>query len=174
MKFFELDIPNAMLILPDPFEDIRGSFTRLFSAQEFAAFGLVETVSYTARSMNYKAGTIRGLHYQRNPAETKLITCLRGAIYEVIVDLRPSSPQFRRWCAVTIEAETSNSVLVPKGCAHGFQTLSDHTEIIYHIDVPYVPEEAAGIRWDDPCLAIEWPLANPILSERDRGLPCLV
>lgn len=162
-----------MLIDHEPFEDARGSFERVFSAPEFAANGLPHVFAYAALSRNRRAGTLRGLHFQREPLEAKLVRCVRGAVYDVIVDLRPGSAQFGLWRAVTLSAEQPCSLFVPKGCAHGFQTLVDDAELLYHIDVPFDPAAAAGIRWDDPTLAIDWPLPDPILSDRDRALPYL-
>jgi dTDP-4-dehydrorhamnose 3,5-epimerase len=117
---------------------------------------------------------LRGLHYQRSPhEEAKLVRCVRGRVYDVVVDLRPDSPQRGRWCAVELSEANRAAVFVPRGCAHGFQALDDATELLYLIDTEYAPESAEGVRWDDPTLAIAWPLPNPILSARDQGLPFL-
>jgi dTDP-4-dehydrorhamnose 3,5-epimerase len=173
MKFTPLSLPGVVRIEIEPAADERGLFARLFCAQEFAAQGLPTDFVQHSLSYNRRAGTLRGLHYQRAPQEAKLVRCLSGAAYDVVVDLRPSSPAYGQWCALELTARRRNAVLVPKGCAHGFQTLMDETELLYLIDTPYDPAAAAGIRWDDPALAIPWPVADPILSERDRGLPWL-
>jgi dTDP-4-dehydrorhamnose 3,5-epimerase len=173
MQFSALEIPAAMLIRGEPFEDSRGGFDRIFSADEFAANGLPHIFAYAALSTNRKAGTLRGLHYQLEPQEAKLVRCVRGAAYDVIVDLRPESPRFGQWRSVMLSEDQPLSVFVPKGCAHGFQTLVDGSELLYHIDAPFNPSAAAGIRWDDPGLGVEWPLLDPILSDRDRALPFL-
>jgi dTDP-4-dehydrorhamnose 3,5-epimerase len=173
MRFTALALPGVVEVQIEPAADARGLFARVFCAEEFAAHGLPADFPQHSISYNQRAGTLRGLHYQRAPQEAKLIRCLRGAAYDVIVDLRPELPSYGTWCMVELSAGRRNAVFVPKGCAHGFQTLVDETELLYLIDTPYAAAAAAGIRWDDPALAIPWPLADPILSERDRLLPCL-
>lgn len=173
MKFKSLPLPGVMEIEIEPEADARGFFARLFCAEEFSAHGLPSHFAQQSLSYNERAGTLRGLHYQTGSSEAKLVRCLAGRAYDVIVDLRMSLPTYRQWCAVELSAERRNAVFVPKGCAHGFQTLVDRTELLYLIDEPYDARAAAGIRWDDPSLAIAWPLAKPILSERDRALPYL-
>ena len=173
MRFTALGLPGVVQVDIEPAEDSRGIFARVFCAEEFAAHGLPGAFAQHSISFNHLAGTLRGLHYQRAPQEAKLVRCLRGAAYDVVVDLRPDSGHYARWCALELSAERHNAVYVPKGCAHGFQTLADSTELLYQIDVPFEASAAAGIRWDDPTLAIPWPLAEPILSERDRNLPWL-
>jgi len=171
MKFEALALPGAMEIKIEPAEDGRGLFARLFCADEFAAHGLSANFVQHSISYNRLAGTLRGLHYQRGSEEAKLVRCISGAAYDVIVDLRSGLPTYGNWCVVELRAEHRNAVFVPKGRAHGFQTLSDATELLYLIDTPYDMTAAAGIRWDDPTLAIPWPSPHPILSERDRLLP---
>lgn len=173
MKFTPLSLPGVLQIDIEPAEDPRGFFARVFCAEEFTAHGLPSAFAQHAVSFNRLAGTLRGLHYQQAPQEAKLVRCLRGAAYDVVVDLRPDSVHYARWCAVELSAERHNAIFVPKGCAHGFQTLTDATELLYQIDVPFEASAAAGIRWDDPTLAIAWPLAEPTLSQRDRDLPWL-
>lgn len=173
MKFTPLSLPGVLQIDIEPAEDTRGFFARVFCAEEFTAHGLPSAFAQHAVSFNRLAGTLRGLHYQQAPQEAKLVRCLRGAAYDVVVDLRPDSVHYARWCAVELSAERHNAIFVPKGCAHGFQTLTDATELLYQIDVPFEASAAAGIRWDDPTLAIAWPVAKPILSQRDRDLPWL-
>lgn len=173
MRFTPLGLPGVVQVDIEPAEDFRGMFARVFCAEEFAAHGLPSAFAQHSISFNHLAGTLRGLHYQRAPQEAKLVRCVRGAAYDVVVDLRPDSDHYARWCAVELSAERRNAVYVPKGCAHGFQTLMAATELLYQIDVPFEASAAAGIRWDDPRLAIPWPLAEPILSQRDRDLPWL-
>ncbi len=173
MKFRPLPIPGAMEIAIEPEADARGYFARLFCAEEFERHGLPSQFAQHSLSHNQRAGTLRGLHYQAGVAEAMLVRCVAGSAFDVVVDLRKELPSFGRWCAVELAAERHNAVFVPKGCAHGFQTLADHTELLYLIDVPYEARAAAGIRWDDPRLAIAWPIAQPILSERDGALPYL-
>jgi dTDP-4-dehydrorhamnose 3,5-epimerase len=173
MKFAAMALPGAIAIEIEPAEDARGLFARVFCAEEFAAQRLPSAFAQHSISYNRKRGTVRGLHYQVDPPEGKLVRCLVGAAWDVLVDLRPESPCYRRWCTIELDARRRNAVFVPKGCAHGFQTLTDDAELLYLIDTPYRAEAASGIRWNDPTLAIPWPIADPILSERDQGLPWL-
>lgn len=173
MKFTALALPGVYEIDIAPAGDERGFFARTFCAEEFAAAGLPGDFVQHSISYNRRAGTLRGLHYQRAPLEAKLVRCLGGAAFDVIVDLRRGTPGYGRWCAVELTAGRRNAVFVPKGCAHGFQTLADETELLYLIDTPFVAGAASGIRWNDPVLAIPWPITDPILSERDRALPGL-
>src|SRR5690606_499869 len=127
----------------------------------------------SSTSFNSRRGTLRGLHYQAAPhEEAKLIRCTRGAVFDVAVDLRAGSPTRGRWYGIELSAANARTLYIPEGCAHGFQTIADDTELLYHMSVEYVPDAARGIRWDDPTLAIAWPIADPILSARDRALPC--
>lgn len=162
------DIPGVRLVTQAPVADSRGYFLRVFDAgAHFAA-------AQASVSHNLKAGTLRGLHYQREPmGETKLVRCLAGAIFDVAVDLRRDSPTFRRWLGVELAAGDGQALLIPPGVAHGFQTLADETTVLYVMDVAYAPGLAAGVRHDDPALAIAWPLPVTIISPRDAGLPRL-
>jgi dTDP-4-dehydrorhamnose 3,5-epimerase len=173
MKFKPLPLPGAMEIEIEPDADARGFFARLFCAEEFEAQGLPSHFTQHSLSYNERTGTLRGLHYQTGAGEAKLVRCVAGRAFDVIVDLRKELPSFGQWCAVELAAERHNAVFVPKGCAHGFQTLADGTELLYLIDVPFDGRAAAGIRWDDPTLSIAWPIAHPVLSERDGALPYL-
>jgi dTDP-4-dehydrorhamnose 3,5-epimerase len=173
MKFTALALPGVYEVDIVPAGDARGFFARTFCAEEFAAEGLPGDFVQHSISYNRRAGTLRGLHYQTAPLEAKLVRCLVGAAFDVIVDLRRELPSFGQWCAVELTAGRHNAVFIPKGCAHGFQTLADDTELLYLIDTPFVAGAAKGIRWNDPALAIPWPIVDPILSERDRDLPCL-
>ena len=175
MIFRETPLKGAFLIEPAPIPDNRGFFARLYCAATFRAHGITDPLDQISMSFNTKAETLRGMHYQKPPhAEAKLIRVTRGAIYDVIVDLRRGSPDFGRWIGVELSAENRHQLFVPKGFAHGFQTLAPETEVLYHISVPYVAEASTGVRWNDPDLAIRWPAPqNPTLSERDAALPSL-
>ena len=157
---------------PEPRADARGFFLRTFCAGEFAAAGLDPAVAQCSLSFNSRRGTLRGMHYQAAPhAEAKLIRCVRGGIYDVIVDLRPASVTFRRHFAVELTRDNRRALYVPRGCAHGFQTLEDDTEVWYQMSVPHVPEASRGVRWDDPAFGITWPIASPVLHPRDAAYP---
>ncbi len=173
MIFQELRLQGAFVIELEPHQDERGFFARSFCCAEFAKHGLATSVNQCGVSFNAKRGTLRGLHYQAEPrAEEKLVRCSRGAVYDVIVDLRPDSPTLRQWASVELSAENHRMLYVPRGFAHGFQTLVDQTELHYQISVAFQPEASRGLRWDDPALAIEWPdVSQRIISERDRNLP---
>jgi dTDP-4-dehydrorhamnose 3,5-epimerase len=174
MRFVELPIPGAYRIEPERREDHRGFFARTFCADEFVARGLVGALVQQSISFNARKGTLRGLHYQAEPhAETKLVRCTAGAVFDVIVDLRRSSPRFGRWYAETLSADNHFTFYIPAGCAHGFQTLQDGSELLYDIAPAYVAGAARGVAYDDPALAIGWPLPNPILSDADRARPQL-
>jgi dTDP-4-dehydrorhamnose 3,5-epimerase len=172
MRFIQLPLPGAFRIELDRREDDRGFFARTFCADEFRAQGLVTAFVQHSVSFNTRKGTLRGLHYQANPhAETKLLRCTAGAAFDVMVDLRGSSPTFGRWHAETLTADDHLVLYIPSGCAHGFQTLQDRTELYYEIAPAYVPDAARGISFDDPALAITWPLQDPIVSAADRMRP---
>ncbi|MBC7544239.1 MAG: dTDP-4-dehydrorhamnose 3,5-epimerase [Candidatus Sericytochromatia bacterium] len=174
MEFQPLPLAGAWLITLTHLGDERGSFARTFCAETFAAHGLNPVVAQCNVSVNARRGTLRGLHFQREPHdEAKLVRCVRGTIWDVIVDLRPESPTFRQWTAVDLDAAAGRQLYVPEGMAHGFQTLCDDVEVLYQMSAPYVPAAASGLRWDDPDLAIPWPVAASILSERDRSWPLL-
>ena len=174
MKLEKLDIPGVYRIAIEPAADERGFFARTFCAETFAKWGLATDFVQRSMSYNKKRGTLRGLHYQAEPhAETKLVRCSRGAAFDVIVDLRPKSAYFGAWETIELSAENRHMIYIPAGCAHGFQTLVDDTELLYEITPAYVPEAARGVRWNDPALAIPWPMANPVVSAKDSGLPLL-
>lgn len=169
MRFVETRIGGAFIIEPDRIEDQRGFFARIFCRREFDARGLNSNLVQCSVSFNRKRGTLRGMHFQAAPrAETKLVRCTRGAIYDVIVDLRRESPMFHRWCAVELTADNHRTLYVPEGVAHGFQTLQDETEVFYQMSEFHSPEHGSGVRWNDPAFAIEWPIAYPIVSARDQ------
>jgi dTDP-4-dehydrorhamnose 3,5-epimerase len=169
--FAETSVEGVWTVAPERAEDQRGFFARTWCAEEFAAHGLVDRWAQCSVSFNNRRGTLRGLHYQRAPhAEVKLVRCTAGALYDVVVDLRPSSSTYLKHVAVELSASTRLMVYVPEGCAHGFQTLQDGSEVFYQISVPY-SKEPAGVRWDDPAFGISWPYPDPIMSDRDREYP---
>jgi dTDP-4-dehydrorhamnose 3,5-epimerase len=171
--FVETRLPGAFLVELEPRKDERGAFARTWCRTEFAARGLSDEISQCSLSRNTRAGTLRGLHFQTEPhAETKLVRCTRGAIFDVIVDLRTESETEGEWLGVELSSSDGTALYVPKGFAHGFQTLVDETEVFYTMSDPYVPEASTGVRWDDPTLGIEWPEAQErIISERDLAWP---
>jgi dTDP-4-dehydrorhamnose 3,5-epimerase len=169
--FESTPISGAFVIRPEFTADDRGAFARTFCTEEFAAMGLDPRVVQCSVSINTRAGTLRGLHYQADPhGEAKLVRCSRGAIFDVAVDLRTDSPTYLRWFGVTLDDTNHSGFFIPRGCAHGFQTLVDASEIAYQISTQYSPEAGRGVRWDDPAFAIEWPeppSGGRMLSERD-------
>jgi dTDP-4-dehydrorhamnose 3,5-epimerase len=151
-------------------EDERGFFARTFCAREFAQAGLDNRVMQCSVSFNAKRGTLRGMHYQAAPhAEAKLVRCTRGAIHDVIIDLRPESPTYKSWFAADLTATNGRALFVPEGFAHGFLTLADDTEVQYQISVEYAAGAARGVRWDDPAFGIRWPEPVRVISDRDRS-----
>ncbi|WP_029032719.1 dTDP-4-dehydrorhamnose 3,5-epimerase [Salinarimonas rosea] len=174
MLIEETPLPGAFVITPEPIADARGFFARMVDREAFAARGMSADFVQASVSFNARAATLRGLHFQRDPhGEDKLIRVTMGAVHDVIVDLRPGSPTRGRSHALRLDAASRAALYVPKGFAHGFVTLVDETEILYQMTTPYVAGAAAGLRWDDPLLAIDWPVADPILSERDAAWPLL-
>jgi dTDP-4-dehydrorhamnose 3,5-epimerase len=172
MRFQKTPLAGAWLIELDLLGDERGWFARTFDAAEFAERGMNPAVVQCNVSFNARRGTVRGMHYQAEPhGESKLVRCVRGAIYDVAVDLRRESPTFRRWHAVELSGENRLAFYIPARLAHGFQTLTDDAEVIYQMGSAYVPESALGVRFDDPAFGIEWPAADGarIVSERDRS-----
>jgi len=170
--FTETRLKKAFVIEPERREDDRGYFARTFCRREFEAHGLNPHVEQCNISFNRRKGTLRGMHFQAAPyEEAKLVRCIRGAIYDVIIDLRPESPEFKRHVAVTLSAENGKMLYVPEGFAHGFQTLEDNTEVFYLMSRPYAAECARGVRWNDPAFGIEWPPAQRIILERDQRYP---
>lgn len=172
MIFHPLKFSGAYRIELEPIADERGAFARRFCADEFQIRGL--EIDFVQRSVSYnnRAGTLRGMHFQSPPhLETKLVRCVRGAIFDVFVDLREGSPTYGQWHAEELTADNRIMLYIPKGFAHGFQTLVDDSEVDYEITPAHVPGAFAGFRFDDPTLAIDWPFAEMIISERDRKLP---
>jgi dTDP-4-dehydrorhamnose 3,5-epimerase len=173
MIFKETKLVGAFIIEVLRMEDDRGFFGRSFCRNEFVNHGLNPEVAQCSISFNRYAGTLRGMHYQVAPhAEDKVVRCTRGSLYDVIVDLRRDSPTFKQWVAVELTGDNLRMLYVPKGFAHGFQTMADNTEIFYQMSEFYHPESARGIRWNDTAFEIQWPPGDRvILSDRDRNWP---
>jgi dTDP-4-dehydrorhamnose 3,5-epimerase len=168
MHFTETLLAGAYLVELQPHRDERGFFARAFCAREFAAHGLNPHVEQANLSYNHRRGTVRGMHYQVPPAlESKFIRCLRGAILDVVVDLRPESPTYLQHVSVELSADDRRALYVPGLFAHGFQTLADDTEVLYQVGSPYAPEFERGARYDDPAFDIDWPLPVSVISEKD-------
>jgi dTDP-4-dehydrorhamnose 3,5-epimerase len=172
MKFEALPIQGAFSVVAEPHEDERGFFARIWSSAEFAQHGLAPRLAECSLSHTPKSRTLRGLHYQIAPhQEAKFVVCLRGSIWDVIVDLRSDSPTYRRWHGIELHADRLQAVYVPEGLAHGFITLEDDVLLLYQISEPHDPGSARGVRWDDPAFAIAWPVDPMILGARDRSFP---
>jgi len=170
MKFMELTIPGALRVIPERLEDARGWFARTYDEEAFRARALPTQWPHHNGSWNRRKGTLRGLHGVKPEfREDKLVRCVRGRIWDVLVDMRSDSPAFLRWEAVEFSGANSLALYVPSGVFHGFQTLEDDSEVLYLMSDPYIPEAASGASWNDPKLAISWPLSEPFLSERDRS-----
>lgn len=172
MIFRPTPLAGAFVLEPERFADQRGFFARTFCRRELEEQGLEPAVAQASVSYNRRRGTLRGLHFQVAPhEEVKLVRVSRGAIFDAIVDLRPGSPTFQRCFTVELTAENGLQLYVPRGFAHGFQTLADDTEVCYQISTFYAPEAARGYRWDDPAFQIPWPEPVTVMSEKDRNLP---
>lgn len=172
MHFERLPLPGAAVIALRPHSDARGFFARSFCSETFARAGLAMPVVQANISLSHRAGTLRGMHYQLPPhAEIKLVRCVRGAIFDVIVDLRPHSPTFLRWCGRRLDADNRLAMYVPEGFAHGFLTLCDDCEVHYQVSAAYAPAAERGLRHDDPRIAIDWPYPVREISDKDRGWP---
>ncbi len=173
MLFTETKLKGAYLIELEIFEDERGYFARSWSQREFEEQGLDARLAECNISFNKREGTLRGMHYQDEPhGQAKLVRCTRGAIFDVIVDLRPDSATFRQWVGFELSPDNGRMLYVPEKFAHGFQTLADNSEVFYQMAAPYAPESAKGVRWDDPAFNIEWPPTKErIIIARDRESP---
>jgi dTDP-4-dehydrorhamnose 3,5-epimerase len=172
MIFLTTKLHGVFEILLEPNRDERGFFARTWCREEFGRHGLNPALAQCSISFNARKGTLRGLHYQAAPhEESKLVRCTRGAIYDVVVDLRPQSPTFKDWIAVILTAEQRNMVFVAEGCAHGFLTLEDECEVFYQMSESHEPESSRGVRWDDPSFRISWPGSVEVISDRDRTYP---
>lgn len=173
MIFKETKLQGAFIVELEKFEDERGFFAHSWSERKFAEHGLDPRVAECSISFNRKRGTLRGMHYQAAPhGQVKLVRCSRGAIYDVIIDLRTGSPTFKQWVGVELTSENRRMLYIPKDFAHGFQTLDDETEVFYQMSDAYAPESGRGVRWNDPAFGIAWPEAAAIIiNERDRTYP---
>ena len=172
MIFTPTALAGVYLVEPERQHDARGFFARTYDADELRAHGLTPDISQCSVSYNSAAWTLRGLHYQIAPyAEAKLVRCTQGAIFDVVVDLRPASPTYCQWVSAELTAENRYQVYVPEGCAHGFLTLTDAAEVFYQISAAYRPEAGAGVRWNDPAFGIRWPREPAVIAERDAGYP---
>ena len=170
MIFSATALPDVMLVDPGPLADCRGFLSRLHCPEEFAKAGCGFVPAQTSLSRNTRAGTLRGLHYRPAPhAETKLVRVTRGKVFDVVVDMRPTSATYRRWFGTELDGAAARAVLVPEGCAHGFLTLEDDTDVIYQIAPAYVAGPERGLRWDDPTFGIEWPRRPLVISARDAS-----
>ena len=172
MIFHNTKIEGLFLIEPEIKIDERGYFSRVFCEEELKKNGIDFNIVQINRSFTNKKGTIRGMHFQKEPkSEGKMIQCVKGAVYDVAIDLRPKSPTYSQWVAEELSEENKKMFFVPKGFAHGFQTLTDKCELLYFMTEYYFPKHASGVRWDDPFFNIKWPLGDSLLSERDRAWP---
>ena len=172
MKFSEIFLQGAFIIDIEPVADERGLFARTWCKKEFHQKGLLDEFMQCNISVNHKKGTLRGMHFQKAPyAEAKLVRCTKGAIFDVIIDLRPESDTFFKWYAVELNANNRKTLFIPKGFAHGFQTLTDHTEVFYQMSEFYRPEYAGGVRWNDPVFGVDWPEDTRIISKKDQQYP---
>jgi len=172
MIFTEMALKGAYLVEPEELKDERGFFARTWCRRDFESHGLNPQVAQCSISFNTKKGTLRGLHFQTQPyEEAKLVRCTRGAIYDVIVDVRPHSPTLTQHVGVILSSENRKMLYIPEGCAHGFLTLDDNTEVAYQISEFYAPDHARGYRWNDPAFNIAWPIEVRVISDRDRNYP---
>jgi dTDP-4-dehydrorhamnose 3,5-epimerase len=174
MKFTKTPLEGVWVLEPTVFGDHRGFFMETYNEQKFREHGLNYVFVQDNHSLSAEVGTIRGLHYQLDPAaQTKLVRVVAGAIFDVAVDIRKGSPTYGQWFGVELSAENKKQLLIPRGFAHGFCTLMPNTEVVYKVDALYAPEHDRGILWNDPALAIPWPTGQPILSEKDKRHPVL-
>ena len=172
MIFQETSIIGAYIIDIKRIEDERGFFGRAFCQKEMKEYGLNEAVVQTNLSSNKKRGTLRGLHYQQAPhEESKLVRCTRGSLFDVLVDLRKDSPTYCHWFGIELTADSFKMLYVPEGCAHGFITLEDNTDIMYQVSQFYAPGAEKGLRWNDPAFNIVWPIDPVVISEKDKNQP---
>jgi dTDP-4-dehydrorhamnose 3,5-epimerase len=170
--FTETKIKGVFIIEPELIKDERGFFSRSFCQDEFEKQGLETSIVQCNISYNKKKGTLRGMHYQAPPhEEVKMVSCTKGAIYDVVLDLRKESEMYGRWLSIELTDENNKTLYIPKGCAHGFQSLMDNTIVYYQMMEGYHPECARGIRWDDPAFGIQWPFRKAIISEKDSNFP---
>jgi dTDP-4-dehydrorhamnose 3,5-epimerase len=175
LLFQPTSLPGAYVIEPERREDVRGYFARTFCEKEFSDHGLDPRISQCSVSFNRRKGTLRGMHYQIAPyEEVKLVRCTRGAIYDAIIDLRPGSPAYKKWFGLRLDEENGKMLYIPRGFAHGFQTLADDTEVFYQMSQTFSADHARGVRWNDPVFSIVWPEDERIILDRDRNYPDFV
>lgn len=174
MKFLQCDVAGARVVEPTPHQDARGRFMRAWCQREFADAGIEFEPLQANMGLSVHSGTIRGLHYQVSPAlEAKLVRCTRGSLFDVVVDLRPESPTYRCWYGIDLSADNGRMLYVPEGCAHGCQSTTDDTEILYMTSAFYAPNEVRGVRYDDGAFGIRWPVPVTVVSEQDRNWPLM-
>ena len=172
MQFLSTTLPGVFEIRIEPHCDERGFFARTWCQKEFEEHGLDPRLVQCNVSFNERRGTLRGMHFQASPhAEAKLVRCTRGSVYDVVLDLRTGTPSYKQWVGVTLSAENRNMMYVPEGCAHGFITLEDGTEVFYQMSEFYDSPSARGVRWNDPAFGIIWPVKTAVISERDASYP---
>lgn len=173
MKFIELNLKGAFIIEPEYIEDQRGFFARSYCVEEFKKQGLNSMINQCSISYNHYKGTLRGMHYQiGEKSEVKVVRCTRGKIFDVVLDLRPDSPTYKKWQAIELSSENHKMLYIPQGFAHGFQTLEDCSEVFYQITESFSPLHARGIRWNDPIFKIQWPFNRPsVISSKDQQYP---
>lgn len=172
MRFTATSVSDVVLVELEPLTDERGFFARTWCREEFASHGLNPDIAQCSVSFNARKGTLRGLHYQVAPhQEAKLVRCTSGAVFDVAVDLRPGSPTYLKWVGIELTARNRRALYIPEGCAHGFITLADDTEVLYQITPAFVAGFGTGVRWNDPAFGIIWPAEPEVISERDRTYP---
>jgi dTDP-4-dehydrorhamnose 3,5-epimerase len=170
MRFVPMAVDGATIVELEGYQDSRGYFARIFCEEEFARAGITMHVLQTNISRNPRRLTLRGMHYQAEPhGEDKIVACVRGRIFDVAVDLRPDSPSYRRWASTELSADGNRLVYIPRGCAHGFLTLEESSDVLYLMGAPFVSGSARGVRWSDPAFGIAWPAEPVEISERDAG-----
>lgn len=174
MLFTPTAVDGAVVVDLEPRRDDRGFFARRFDVEEFRAHGMTTVIAQSNVSTTKQRGTVRGMHYQTHPAlESKLVRCTRGAIFDVAVDVRPGSPTYGQWVGVELTEGNGRALYVPEGCAHGFQTLVDGSAILYDASAPYTSQAVRGVRYDDPVIAVQWPIEVTVVSEQDTSWPLL-
>jgi len=174
MKFTTTELDGVFLISPDVHGDHRGFFLESYTSKEMEAHGLPVNFVQDNHARSLVKGVLRGMHFQKPPfAQSKFVRVTRGAVYDVVIDMRKSSCSFGKWAGFTLTEENHDMLFVPKGFAHGYCTLTDDTEFMYKVDAYYAPAHDAGIRWNDPDIAIKWPVESPVLSDKDNKLPLL-
>jgi len=172
MKCIQTKLEGVLVIKPDIFEDNRGFFMESYNKGKYIDCGIKIEFVQDNHSLSVAKGTIRGMHYQLNPkAQSKLVHVIRGAILNIVVDIRQGSPTFQKWVEITLSAENKKQLFIPKGFANGFCTLVNNTEVVYKVDEYYAPQQERGFRWDDPEIGITWPVKSPILSSKDKKAP---